>query len=111
MTQNPPNVRIEVDTRVYPLRVIYQVCYLFTGEHFLWILPQGENAIRVEVTPKSPDADIHRIKGEFGNALIDFALRDQIHQETRTIREVLVSSALAEALPPGGTHGLGGGKP
>jgi|SRR6266850_1073828 len=90
-------ITIVVSSRLYPLEVIYRVCYQFTDNFYLWLEPQQNGDICVRITSKTKPLIADRIHGEFGNALIDYAVRWSVAQETAKIREVLVSAALAEA--------------
>jgi His-Xaa-Ser system protein HxsD len=98
-SQESNEITIVVSSRLYPREVIYRVCYQFTDHCYLWLEPQQDGDICVRITPKTKPLLADRIRGEFGNALIDHAVRWSVAQETAKIREVLVSTALAEAHP------------
>ena len=82
---------------MYPLEVIYRVCYHFTDRFYLWLAPQENGDIGVQITPKAEAMIADHIWGEFGNALLDYAVRWSVAQETAKIRDIIVSAALAEA--------------
>ena len=89
---------IFVDTRVYPLKVLFRTCYLFTDRCYLFLEPhEGSAAVKVEFARKSHNADLRWIAGEFGNELINQKVREDIAAETRPIRELIVAQAFAEA--------------
>ena len=90
-------IRIFVDPHLYPLEVIYRVCYQFTDRYYLWLSPAGSGDIQVELISKSGDTLPVHARGEFGNALIDHAVRWSVAKETQKVREVIVSAALTEA--------------
>jgi His-Xaa-Ser system protein HxsD len=73
------------------------VCYAFTDRYYLWLEPQASGDIGVRITSKTGVLIPEQVQGEFGNALIDYAVRWSIAKETMKVREVIVSAALAEA--------------
>jgi His-Xaa-Ser system protein HxsD len=95
--QEATQVTILVSIRTYPLEVIYRVCYAFTDRYYLWLEPQTSGDIGVRITSKTGVLVPEHVQGEFGNALVDYAVRWSIAKETREVREVIVSAALAEA--------------
>jgi His-Xaa-Ser system protein HxsD len=97
LPQEVTQITIFVSIRTYPLEVIYRVCYAFTDRYYLWLEPQANGDIGVRITPKAGSLIPEQVQGEFGNALIDYAVRWSIAKETMKVREVIVSAALAEA--------------
>lgn len=94
------NYVIEVDRRIYTLAVIYRVCYLFTDRWYMWLDHRSDVSLAICFTPKSQvNSSFAELKGEFGNALIDYAIRQHVSDETKEIREQLIRSALSEARP------------
>jgi His-Xaa-Ser system protein HxsD len=93
----PVELQILVSLRVYPLEVIYRVCYQFTNQYYLWLEPYESENICVHITPKAGQYTPSQVRGEFGNALIDYAVRWSVTNDTRTVRDLIVSTALAEA--------------
>jgi His-Xaa-Ser system protein HxsD len=86
-----------VDLRCYPLRVVYRSCYAFTDRAYLWLEFKDVENILVSIARKTPDENVGALVGEFANALVDYALRDQIAAETATVRDALVQAALGGA--------------
>jgi His-Xaa-Ser system protein HxsD len=97
LPQELTQITMFVSTQTYPLEVIYRVCYAFTDRYYLWLEPHTGGDICVRITPKVGVLIPEQAQGEFGNALIDYAVRWSIAQETMKVREVIVSTALAEA--------------
>lgn len=91
------HITIFVSIRTYPLEVIYRVCYIFTDRYYLWLEPHTSGDICIRITPKAGVLIPEQVQGEFGTALINYAVRWSIAKETRKVREVIVSAALAEA--------------
>ena len=84
-------VIVDVDTAIYSHGVIFRVAYRYTGEYFVYLEPQGESVIRVHLTPKN--GDLVSEPGAFLNALIEERVQQDIAQETRAIRELIVAEA------------------
>jgi His-Xaa-Ser system protein HxsD len=74
-TQEATEFQMLVSPRVYPLEVIYRVCYQFTDQYYLWLEPSADEDIFVHITPKVGQSVPDQVRGEFGNALIDYLLR------------------------------------
>jgi His-Xaa-Ser system protein HxsD len=96
-TQEATELQILVSPRVYPLEVIYRVCYQFTDQYYLWLEPLADEDICVHIAPKVGQSVPAQVRGEFGNALIDYAVRWSVAKDTRKVRDIIVSTALAEA--------------
>lgn len=97
----PVEFSIVVDTAVFPRDVVVRACYAFTDRCWCWLQAEGPSGIAVAFRRKDevndPDIDPNVIRGDFANALIDFALRARIEADTRTVRDVIVAAALTEA--------------
>ena len=96
MNEEMTEITIIVSPKIYPLEVIYRVCYQFTDHYYLWLEPQDNGDVCVRISPKSGSMTPGQMRGEFGNALIDYAIRWSVARETQKVREILVSAALAE---------------
>ncbi|MCW2243163.1 His-Xaa-Ser system protein HxsD [Azospirillum canadense] len=103
-----PECSIAVDTSVYPQDAVLRACYAFTDRCWLWIAKGTDGGVAVGMRRKDPRADLDVLKGEFANALLDFALRHSIEERTRDIRATIVSAALAEATGAPPTPSRGG---
>jgi His-Xaa-Ser system protein HxsD len=91
-------LEIEVHTRVYPLTAIFRACYLFTDRCYLFLdSDESGECIRVKLAGKEGNANLQAIAGEFCNELINQRVRHDIAKETRSIRELIVAQAFAEA--------------
>jgi len=91
--------RVPVSTSCYPPEVVFRTCYAFTDRAYLWLEPGADGTIVVSITRKSTETNLEVLVGEFANALVDYALRRQVSQETRAVRDTIVRAALAEAVP------------
>lgn len=92
------SLSICVDLNVYPLEVLFRVCYGFTGKCYLFLSPaKWHSAVNVDFARKTSDCDLSLIAAEFSNELINQKVRLDIAVETRPIRELIVAQAFAEA--------------
>ena len=103
---------LTVDGRVYSVAALLRTAYWFTDRAYLFVSKPGEHSLRVHIKTKPPTLEspakhsLTDIAGEFGNALLDHQLREEIEERTGKIRELLVLKALGEAdllreSPPG----------
>lgn len=95
---NDEELQISVDTQVYPVDTLMRVCYLFTDRCYLFLAPAETGpAVTVTITRKDGTSDLAAISGDFANELINQKVRADIAAETRSIRELIVAQAFAEA--------------
>src|SRR5262249_13832382 len=89
---------IQIQLKVYPLEVLFRVCYAFTDRCYLF-LQSDEDDTNVEIwfTRKETGDDLRVVVGDFSNELINQRVRLDIAEETRGIRELIVAQAFAEA--------------
>jgi His-Xaa-Ser system protein HxsD len=87
-----------IDLGVYPLPALQRACYWFTDACFIELSPgPTPELVLLRIRPKDGAVDSKQLVGEFWNALLDYALRHQIEQETAPIRELIYSQAFVEA--------------
>jgi len=72
--------------------------YSTAAGHYVEIVQRPEGTL-VIVTPRQAGSLSPTFREEFLTTLIDEALREQIAQETKGIRELLVGMAFGRALP------------
>src|SRR4051812_33910349 len=98
-SQRPFAIEFElsIDTAIFPREVILRTCYAFTDRCHFWLQSESATSIMVAFRRKDGTGDLDHLKGEFGNALIDFGLRVSIEANTRVVRDAIVTAALAEA--------------
>ncbi len=101
---------VDIDLSIYGEEAIFKTAYWLTDRFFLFLRRRGPGRLIVEFrakppTASTPAADLATAVGEFCNGLIDFKVRQQVIQETGTIRETLVSKAFSEGIPTPGLQG------
>ncbi|TBU72841.1 His-Xaa-Ser system protein HxsD [Pseudomonas daroniae] len=92
---------IIIDNKIYPLRVAQKAVYALSPTLSILIDQQDDN-LHLSVTPADFRIDAPQLSEAYARTLItrslnDFALREQIQQETSGLREILASVALREA--------------
>lgn len=89
---------IFVDTKIYSLEVLFRTCYAFTDRSYLFLEPSDDpQIIAVRFASKSSDSALSITAAEFSNELVNQRVRLDIANETRSIRELIVAQAFAEA--------------
>jgi His-Xaa-Ser system protein HxsD len=89
---------IFVDTKIYSLEVLFRTCYAFADRCYLFLEPSDDpQNVRVRFASKSSDGALSTTAAEFSNELVNQRVRLDIANETRSIRELIVAQAFAEA--------------
>jgi len=106
---------VNVDERVYSVSALLRAAYWFTDRAYIFVSKPNEHSLQVQIKAKpltleAPSrVSLPDIVGEFGNALLDYQLREVIEERTGKIRELIITKALGEAnlmkdLPPGSAN-------
>jgi His-Xaa-Ser system protein HxsD len=88
---------LTLSTAMYPREALLRACYIFTDRCYLFLQPHGTDQVCVRFRKRRQSADMDKIAGDFSNELLNQALRYSIASETRTVRELIVTQAFAEA--------------
>jgi His-Xaa-Ser system protein HxsD len=89
---------IFVDTKIYTLEVLFRTCYAFTDRCYLFLEPSDDpQIIGVRFASKNSDGTLSTTAAEFSNELVNQRVRLDIANETRSIKELIVAQAFAEA--------------
>ena len=93
------SVRLRVDERLYPLDAVRGAAYLFLDRCFVRLDRPADQQIDVTLKTKEPPTpgQLDVLAGEFGNALLDQAVRVQVAQSTGKIREYIMARAFFTA--------------
>ena len=85
---------IEINTKIYPMDVIYSAAYVFLDRAYLFLEGDPEKQITIKIRPKEEES-IEKLKGDFNNELINYANHKNLAKESKNIREMIVERALA----------------
>lgn len=85
---------IEIAKDLYPKTVILKSAYTFTDRAFIYI-SQNDNNYIINIEGKDGDVDYEK---EFKNELLSQALRYDVVEKTKNVRELIISRALASTV-------------
>jgi His-Xaa-Ser system protein HxsD len=100
--KRPSKMVFKIDPKIYPLEVVKAAAYAFVNRAYVDIGGNAKRKILVTLTDKenSGRKELERIAGDFKNELLNYALRRDISQNNREIREYIVSRALFSSVTP-----------
>lgn len=87
-----------VKQSVYPLKAIYRAAYLFVDRYYIG-LDQKDDSYEISFSGKEHAAD-EADMGAFQNELLHQSLKLAMDQDTKEIRELIVTRALYSAFIP-----------
>ena len=88
---------LRVDTNLYARESLFRACYQFTDQCYLFLRPDGEHTVLVELRGRRASPPLSEVIGEFANELLNQQVRTDISRETRAIREMIVAQAFKES--------------
>jgi His-Xaa-Ser system protein HxsD len=88
--------RITVDTRCYPVPAVHKALYALSNLLDSEIHFAGPDCLAVALFAKGGDAI--DLETSFRRLLADFTIQIQVNAETASVRQALVTAALAESL-------------
>ena len=87
-------LKIELDSDIYTKSTVLKSTYKFTDRTYIYINNDTDKEeFVIYFTPKD-DLSIEMLSGEFMNELLDQELRSVVLDQTRKIRDVIVTRAL-----------------
>jgi len=88
-------VTVPVDTRAYPLEVIYGAAYVLMDRAYVHLVPAGDGIVDVRLAGKEPldTKGLRDLGGTFANELVNQALRVTLDESGRKLREYIVAKA------------------
>jgi His-Xaa-Ser system protein HxsD len=89
---------LDVQTAVYPLPAIHRALYWLASTASSHVEMIASDRVRITLRPLQA-MDSEELRRTVLQALNDFALRVDIEERTRNIREKIVNAALAEIQP------------
>ena len=96
--QDDGRIEFRVNKEVYPLKAIYRAAYLFTDKYYIG-LDQTEETYIIKFSGKEKTCDYDDV-GAFQNELLNQNLKLALSNDTREIREVIVTRALYSSFLP-----------
>ena len=96
--QDDGRIEFRVNKEVYPLKAIYRAAYLFTDKYYIG-LDQTEDTYIIKFSGKEKTCDYDDV-GAFQNELLNQNLKLALSNDTREIRELIVTRALYSSFLP-----------
>lgn len=92
----PSLYALDADFSVYSHEAILKACYWLSRDFYFHLVPLP-NGIQIRFRPKDTAVPAEKAYETVCCSLVDFSLRQVIAHETASVREAIVSCALAEA--------------
>lgn len=96
--QEDGRIVFKVDKGLYPLKAIYRAAYLYTDKYYIG-LDQTEKEYIIKFSGKKKHCDYDDV-GQFQNELLNQSLKMALSNDTREIRELIVTRALYSSFLP-----------
>lgn len=96
--QDDGRIEFRVNKELYPLKAIYRAAYLFTDKYYIG-LDQTEETYIIKFSGKEKTCDYDDV-GAFQNELLNQNLKLALSNDTREIRELIVTRALYSSFLP-----------
>ena len=96
--QDDGRIEFRLNKEVYPLKAIYRAAYLFTDKYYIG-LDQTEETYIIKFSGKEKTCDYDDV-GAFQNELLNQNLKLALSNDTREIRELIVTRALYSSFLP-----------
>jgi His-Xaa-Ser system protein HxsD len=90
-------LRVEIPSH-YSLKVVHKCLYWYTGEFDVEIR-ESRDGFEVKLTPLGrslSEADENLIRQKINRDLIDYYLREEINNETKNVRELIIAKAFSQ---------------
>lgn len=84
---------LSLDEDLYSKKTLFRCCYKFTDRVYVYI-EKNQNSLSIYLTAKNAFIELNDIIGEFTNELLDQELRTLVLDDTKTIRDTMVTRAL-----------------
>ena len=89
---------LTVHKSLYPADVLFGTAFGFLDRCYVHLDVADKDRIRVELTPR-PGHKAEALAGEFGNEMVNQAVRLRLAKQTEKVRTLVVGRALGEAMP------------
>lgn len=88
-------LRMEIDTAVYSIDVIFKCFYWYTGKFDISITNKDNSVIVAMSSIPDGETITETYIAKIRRDLIDFKLRSIVAEETKTVRELIIAKAFA----------------
>jgi His-Xaa-Ser system protein HxsD len=90
------SVAFTIDEDVYSRDTVYGAAHLFVDRAWLFLSRPADRMVRVRLktkTERPTEGELEALAGEFANELLNQAVRQQVGEATRSIREYYMARA------------------
>jgi His-Xaa-Ser system protein HxsD len=87
------SVKVEVDTSLYPLDVIYSAAYVFLDRAYVLLDGDPKGKVIVELRPKL-EGSLEELGNSFYNELLSYAFHKSQLNDSDDVRKILLQRAL-----------------
>jgi His-Xaa-Ser system protein HxsD len=87
---------LRFDAKVYSRDALLKASYDL-AKHGIFSISKKGSDLLVSIEPSCPSINYHQLCNEFRTVVNDHELRLKIDQQTRAIKEAIISAALSEA--------------
>ena len=88
------SVLLKVNPKIYPLDVIFTVCYIFLEDNYIMLDGDKTKEVIVQIRPKEKGKDLKKISGEFSNQLVNYVVyKDQLEQN-KDVKQAIMQKVL-----------------
>ena len=99
MNMEDGRICIKLDEKIYSLKSIYRTAYSFIDQYYIGI-DHIDSCYMVYLSSKDSETSNKSISGEFQNELLHQCLRSAVEEETKQIRELILTRALYSSFIP-----------
>lgn len=93
---------VSVDVSLYSLTSIMKSTYWFTDKCFIYLKWADSEHQKLHIIFRGKEnlntSDLATLAGEFFNYVLDQTIREQVNEETKTVKTIIVKRAFSEAL-------------
>jgi len=87
------SVLVKINTKVYPLPIIYQAADVFIDRCYVFLDGDPEKEVLVTIKPKEGNADLEKVAGDFHNELLNYSAYFVRAAVNRDLREQMLKRA------------------
>lgn len=89
-------IAFTVEKSIFPKIVLLRACYTFIDDYYIYLdeTPKKKWIISVKGKTGATPQQKNTFEGEFRNALITEALREELADKTKNVKELIVARAL-----------------
>ena len=88
------SVLLTINPQIYPLDVIFTVCYIFLEDNYIMLDGDKTKEVIVQIRPKEKGKDLKNIAGEFSNQLVNYVVYKNQLEQNKEIKQAIMQRVL-----------------